>query len=147
MHVFLRLLCISQAHGMWHWGSWHMAFGLWPSKFGCLPNAIRLQNRVTLTPVALHRSGELSLEAPSGHPKPPKRTPKPTHGAPKSPKVVQMSPTRRPAAKSHEKSSPKHGPEQRRTTKNDSFPLGPTEKQRKMKPTSTPRTLKIHLKT
>ena len=123
MKVFLRFLYISlKAHGMWHWGSWHRAFGPWPSKFGCLPNALGLQNRVTLTPVALHRSGELSLWAPSGHPKLPKRTPKPTHGAPKSPKGVQMSPTGRPAPKIHEKSSSKHGPEQRRTMNYDGFP-------------------------
>ena len=63
-----------------------------------------------------------SLWAPSGHPKPPKRTPKPTHGAPKSPKGAQMSPTGRPAPKIHEKSSPKHGPEQRRTMKYDVIP-------------------------
>ena len=50
------------------------------------------------------------------------RTPKPTQSAPKSPKRAQMSPTKRPAPKNHEKSSPKHGPEQRRTMKKQSVP-------------------------
>ena len=120
MMVFLRFLCISlKAHGIWHYGPL-------PSKFDCLPNAIGLQNRVTLTFAALAASWKGSLVEPVGAewlPKPPKRTPKPTHGAPKSPKGAQMSPTGRPAQKIHEKSSPKHGPEQRRTMKYDGFPL------------------------
>ena len=61
--------------------------------------------------------------APSGHPNPPKRTPKPTQSAPKSPKRAQTSTTRRPAAKNYEKRSPKHAPEQRRTMKKQGFPL------------------------
>ena len=70
-----------------------------------------------------------SLWAPSGHPKAPNRTPqppksttKPTQSAPKSPKRAQTSTTGRPAAKNHQKSSPKHAPEQRRTMKKQSFP-------------------------
>ena len=53
------------AHGIWHYG--HL-----PSKFGCLPNAIGLQNRVTLTFAALAPCLEGSLVEPVGAEWPPK---------------------------------------------------------------------------
>ena len=51
-NIRLRLLwpIKSMAYGIGAHGIWH--YGPLPSKFGCLPNVIGLQNRVTLTPVA-----------------------------------------------------------------------------------------------
>ena len=55
-NIRLRLLwpIKSMAYGIGAYGIWH--YGPLPSKFGCLPNAIGLQNRVTLTPVAPDRN-------------------------------------------------------------------------------------------
>ena len=105
-----------------------MAYGIWPladdfwlsaKHFGGLESSYPPSGS---TRPQRGRGPWSSFWAPSGHPKPPKRTPKPTQSAPKSPKRAQTSTTRRPAAKNHEKSSPKHAPEQRRTMKKQGFP-------------------------
>ena len=108
------------AHGIWHYG--HL-----PSKFGCLPNAIGLQNRVTLT----HLASGNSLEGVPGRAcgrqvatQSRQRGPQSRHRAPQS---RQSAPRHRPqGAQQREitkKRSPKHAPEQRRTMKKQGFPL------------------------
>ena len=117
--AFLRFLCISlKAHGLWHLALGHRLSALGIEFWKC---------RIELLALFPHPAAPWkgSLVEPLGaksHSKAPKRTPKPTQSAPKSPKRAQMSTTRRPAATNHQKSSPKHAPEQRRTVKKHVFP-------------------------
>ena len=106
------------AHGIWHHG--HL-----PSKFGCLPNVIGLQNRVTLTFVAPGYSLSGVLGRAFGRPvatQSCQRRPQSRHIARQRRQNVPDVVQRRPGAKNHGTNSPKHVPEQRQTMKNQGFP-------------------------
>ena len=118
--VFLRFLSISlKAYGLWHLALGHrlsaVGIELWGSRTE-LPGA-------SLHPVMGCKG---SLVEPLGAKWPPKAAKEEPKANTERPKVAKARPdatTRRPATKNHQKSSPKHAPEQRRTMKKQGFPL------------------------